>query len=352
MKKEYSFKDSLYIYLLVLLLPIIITFIVYAIISNFSLNIVAQNYILLVVSQLSFLGIFLIYSKIKKVDIKSASIFNFKLNFWLILIVLVIGLIAMYSFSPLVNYIDYLLSLVGYNTEPPNVFSMSNFGMFLITVLVVAVMPAICEECVFRGAITSGLSKYKKWIIIVLSGLMFALFHMNVQQLIYQFVLGMALASVMLTTGSIVYTMLLHFFNNFVVLFTNYIAPTSSDTIVPTTVMDHILPFVLAVAGSIVIYFLLKYLKIVKKQIDRKNEQKLQKNERNTENIDKNTENLTSNSKSELVVDIKDNEKNDVLSEQNEKLSFGKLLTPLFLITMFITLLLWIVTFIISFTGE
>ena len=114
MKKEYSFKDSLFIYLLVLLIPIIITFTVYAIISNFALNEVAQKYILLAVNQLSFLGIFLIYSKIKKVDVKSANKFNFKLNFWLILIVLVIGLIAMYSFSPLVNYIDYLLSLIGY----------------------------------------------------------------------------------------------------------------------------------------------------------------------------------------------------------------------------------------------
>lgn len=86
---------------------------------------------------------------------------------------------------------------------------------FALVVLVVAVMPAVGEELLFRGLLLGSLgTKYKTGLAIVLSSVVFGLFHMSLVKLIPTALLGICLAVVVTKGGSIFLSMLLHFTNN------------------------------------------------------------------------------------------------------------------------------------------
>lgn len=82
--------------------------------------------------------------------------------------------------------------------------------------LVTAVMPAVCEEALFRGFLFGSLRErlQKPLPAILISGLVFGAFHMSLVKLLPTFMLGALFAYLVLKTGSIYVTVALHFFNN------------------------------------------------------------------------------------------------------------------------------------------
>lgn len=89
---------------------------------------------------------------------------------------------------------------------------------FLLNLLVVAVMPAICEEFFFRGFVFTSFSngKNKKaqiWAVIC-SGVLFGFMHIDFIRVIPTSILGIALGYAVYKSKSIFIPMLMHFLNN------------------------------------------------------------------------------------------------------------------------------------------
>ncbi len=77
--------------------------------------------------------------------------------------------------------------------------------------LVCAVLIApVFEEFVFRKLLLDRVRKYGEGIAVVLSGLMFGLFHGNLNQFAYALTLGFVLAYIYLKTGKLIYTIMIH----------------------------------------------------------------------------------------------------------------------------------------------
>jgi sodium transport system permease protein len=86
---------------------------------------------------------------------------------------------------------------------------------FVATLLLVAVSPAICEECLFRGPILRGLrTRLDSATTVVITAFLFGLFHMDAYRLIPTTILGVLLGFIALESGSIVPAMVAHFCNN------------------------------------------------------------------------------------------------------------------------------------------
>lgn len=85
------------------------------------------------------------------------------------------------------------------------------WGTFLVAVLIAPMM----EEFLFRKLIVDRSVKYGEGVAVVLSGLMFGLFHGNLNQFFYAFLLGMLFAFIYVKTGNIWYTVILHMIVNF-----------------------------------------------------------------------------------------------------------------------------------------
>ncbi|WP_099189434.1 CPBP family intramembrane glutamic endopeptidase [Tepidibacter mesophilus] len=84
-----------------------------------------------------------------------------------------------------------------------------------IAIMSVCIVAPIYEEIIYRGVILKGLSiKYNDKISIVVSALLFAIMHMNIQQAINAFFLGIILGYLYLKTKSIYISIFAHFINN------------------------------------------------------------------------------------------------------------------------------------------
>lgn len=82
---------------------------------------------------------------------------------------------------------------------------------YIIMLFLMAVTPGICEEVFFRGMMLSGYEKVlSPQKTIVLTGLLFAVFHFEPQNFMLPALLGMIFAWLVMTTGSIYTSMLGH----------------------------------------------------------------------------------------------------------------------------------------------
>lgn len=99
---------------------------------------------------------------------------------------------------------------------------VSNVAVDLVTqispitrMIVMVICAPIFEELIFRKMLVDKTIRYGEGIAVLLSGLMFGLFHGNLNQFAYAFTLGAFLAFIYVKTGNIRYTIGLHMFINF-----------------------------------------------------------------------------------------------------------------------------------------
>jgi membrane protease YdiL (CAAX protease family) len=92
----------------------------------------------------------------------------------------------------------------------------------ILCVLVICVLPAVFEELIFRGFILNGLKVFGDRTAILISALLFSLYHMNPSQTLYQFIVGALFAFIAVSAKSIIPTIIAHFLNNFIIVVNYY----------------------------------------------------------------------------------------------------------------------------------
>lgn len=121
------------------------------------------------------------------------------------------------------NFIANILAKItpgGLDTATELTNQLMTESGFVITLIVVAVLPAICEEFLFRGFILNsfrynGNIKRKTYMwAIISSGLLFGFMHIYLIKIIPTAILGIAFGYIVIKTGSIIPAMILHLVNN------------------------------------------------------------------------------------------------------------------------------------------
>lgn len=110
-------------------------------------------------------------------------------------------------------FIGFLEETVGY-TASSTVLPSTEGWRIVTVILAVAVLPAIFEETIFRGLMLGPLKRLSTPAAVLLSGLLFALYHQSPAQTVYQFCCGCAFALIAIRANSVLPTMLSHFLNN------------------------------------------------------------------------------------------------------------------------------------------
>ncbi|MBR3804780.1 MAG: CPBP family intramembrane metalloprotease [Clostridia bacterium] len=95
-------------------------------------------------------------------------------------------------------------------------------GGIIASVVCVCIIPAVIEETLFRGLILSGLKKSGTMFAVIFSGVIFALFHMNPAQTVYQFIVGSVYALIILYGKNLILTVSMHFINNLYIVLNYY----------------------------------------------------------------------------------------------------------------------------------
>lgn len=87
---------------------------------------------------------------------------------------------------------------------------------FVSVVMTVAFVPALCEECLFRGYVQHNFSRAMPTArATVLTGIIFGLYHINPVQIVPLMILGVYLSYLRASSGTLLLPMLAHFANNF-----------------------------------------------------------------------------------------------------------------------------------------
>jgi membrane protease YdiL (CAAX protease family) len=110
--------------------------------------------------------------------------------------------------------ITNLLSGAIQNDIANPVQNLINSTNIWLNLLLISIIAPICEEIIFRKLIIDRTIKYGANVSIVLSAVIFALFHGNLNQFFYALLIGGFFSYIYIKTGKIVYPIILHIIVN------------------------------------------------------------------------------------------------------------------------------------------
>ena len=118
--------------------------------------------------------------------------------------------------------------------------------LFVLAIFSTAIVPAICEEYLFRGAVLGLLLPFGRTAAIIGSSVLFGFMHQNPLQLFYTVFMGVILGYIYVKTKSIWACVLLHFFNNLITVVEDFL-PVFTGVEWIVTLVD----FLVLAAGAI-----------------------------------------------------------------------------------------------------
>lgn len=142
--------------------------------------------------------------------------------------ILVTGLIISGSLSYINQHIPLSDSLrrkfdgmeKDYMDQAAAILSLNTTGQYILSLFIMAFLPALCEEALFRAGLQNFLTRAVKnpWISILIVSLLFSLSHVSYYGFLSRFFLGMILGFLYHYSRSIWPSVLAHFLNNALVV--------------------------------------------------------------------------------------------------------------------------------------
>lgn len=131
-------------------------------------------------------------------------------------------------------------------------------GIFLANMVVMAIIPALTEELIFRGAIQQTCAKWFKnyHVAIVVTAALFSIIHFDLFNFVPRFVMGIVLGYLFYFSGSIWTSVCAHFFNNGVIVVLYYfLGYNSTETINFDSTVLNVVSVVLSLVSSVVLMY-------------------------------------------------------------------------------------------------
>lgn len=295
-KKDYSFLDSCRVFFYALLVPEV-AIVVFMIVGLLLIGLFGGNMdaaskspiflvFLNIMGNVALLVFFIIYSKKNNINVYSASKFKKEFSYKTFFISIVMSTVTFFCSVMFINLISTWFAKLGYNPQNDLGISLDNVGGYLLSLFVLALLPAFIEECIYRGVVFNGIkSRFKLVPAVLMGAFCFMIMHGSLNQTVYQFVLGIILCFIMYYTDNILYCMVFHFVNNFIVITMEYITTATGTNIA----LDFgqwwqiLLAIALFIIGAIIIWAFIVWLKKLSNKedivTDNPKERKLSKEE-------------------------------------------------------------------------
>ncbi len=138
------------------------------------------------------------------------------------LLIMVMGLLLLPTIMAVNYFVIWLLSFSD-KVVLPEIPTAQNTGEFIFLFFIISISAGLCEEFFFRGMVLNAYSHgiNKKWGIL-LSGILFGVFHFDMQRLLGTMILGIVFAYLVEITGSIWSAVIAHMTNNGIAVLLSY----------------------------------------------------------------------------------------------------------------------------------
>lgn len=210
-------------------------------------------------NEIAFLLTPLAYGKIKGYDTIRGMGFEGKFSLWATLLVIPLSVALICMGQPLAEGFVRLVALIGYDTSAATSIMPSTPGELAATLILVALLPAIAEEYVFRGCVARAFARKGYVFAVFMSALLFAIMHGSPLQLVHQFLIGVVCAVLFFATRSLWPPIILHFLNNAIALVLGYVQSAGSAFAL-TEVWQYVVMCVVGVAATIGLLIAVIYL--------------------------------------------------------------------------------------------
>lgn len=209
---------------------IMVAFIAIRLLSSFGfLNFLGDwtSYIFTLVVQLGLLvcGSVFVFSGIKKQKVKKTLKFYqvrniSKKSFF---IAIAMGILVFFINVFVSSFFSEIIHAFGYERTTTG-GTMTEYPVWLLFVNIIftALLPAIGEEISHRGMLLRSMKRFGFWKAILLSGLLFGLLHLNIEQFFYATIIGIFLGFITSICGSIWPAVIIHFMNNALSVFLTF----------------------------------------------------------------------------------------------------------------------------------
>ncbi len=131
--------------------------------------------------------------------------------------------------SLVVSYLLSYLSQFGVPIPEQPQLMVDSPTSLVLCLVVMAVLPALLEELVFRGYVLRALRPYGDLYAVLVSAALFGLIHSNIQQVPFAFVVGILLGWLYVSTDNIWLPVTVHFCNNAVSVLLEYLGFSLSE---------------------------------------------------------------------------------------------------------------------------
>lgn len=159
------------------------------------------------------IGMPVLIALVKKVPAATPEKHSMKV--WQFLLALVMCFCVMYCSNIVGSIITATIGMLKGGAVNNVMFDIVTSTSLIVNFVYMVICAPIMEEFIFRKLIVDRTVRYGQGTAILLSGLMFGLFHGNLNQFVYATTMGMFLAFLYVKTGNIKYTIGIHMIVNF-----------------------------------------------------------------------------------------------------------------------------------------
>ncbi len=159
-------------------------------------------------------------TKSKVSDVAKFCCFK-KVSYKIVIASIILGIVVFILNVFVSNFFNSIIQMFGYKHPPRGQMNLS-WWWLILELFGTAVLPAFCEETLNRGMLLNGnsMSGMKKSILI--SGFLFGLLHLNIEQVFYASIIGLLLGYLCWGCSSIWPCIIIHFMNNALSVFSNF----------------------------------------------------------------------------------------------------------------------------------
>jgi membrane protease YdiL (CAAX protease family) len=103
-----------------------------------------------------------------------------------------------------------------YNRQAQAILGLEDTGDYILALIVMAFLPALCEETLFRGGLQNFLTRATRspWLAIIIVSIIFSLAHISFYGFLFRMLLGIVLGWIYQHSGKLWLSILAHFINN------------------------------------------------------------------------------------------------------------------------------------------
>lgn len=138
-----------------------------------------------------------------------------KMKWWQFLVAVLMCFGLVYASNLIGTAVSTVISILKGSAVQNTILDVVTSISTVFVILYMVICAPFMEEYVFRKLIVERTIKYGQGVAVVVSGLMFGLFHGNLNQFVYAFTLGCFLAFIYVKTGKLKITIAMHMMINF-----------------------------------------------------------------------------------------------------------------------------------------